>query len=94
MEPLTAGLIGIILIITIGGVWGTVILRGLMERRTLELRSGPDDGRLEELLEGYRQVEARLEHLEEEVGFYRELQEPKNPGRLPSGDPGASGVGS
>lgn len=64
-----------------GGVWGSIILSGLFKRRSL--RSSLDDPRFERLTEENQQLEARLERLEEEVGFLRELQRPGAPPQLP-----------
>lgn len=78
-----------LILIVIGGVWGTMIIRSLLEKRAHKLVAlvAPADGeRLEEVLDDYRQLEARLGHLEEEVGFLRQLREPEPPGQLPVGD--------
>ena len=61
----------------IGGVWGSIILSGLFKKRSL--MSLPEDPRFEVLREENQQLEARLERLEEEIGFIRELQKPEAP---------------
>ncbi len=71
------------------GVWGSIILSGLFKGRTLKLQTPPDDPRIDELREDHYQLEARLERLEGEVSFFRELQEPENPTQIPS--PGKGG---
>ena len=64
----------------VGGVWGSIILSGLFKKRSL--KSPPDDPRFEVLREENQQLEVRLERLEEEVGFIRELQKPEAPPQL------------
>ena len=64
-----------------GGVWGSIILSGLFKRRSL--RSSLDDPRFERLAEENQQLEARLERLEEEIQFLRELRKPETPPQLP-----------
>ena len=71
------------------GVWGSIILSGLFKWRTLRLQTPTDDPRIDELREDHHQLEARLEWLEGEVSFFRELQQPENPTQLPS--PGKGG---
>ena len=64
----------------VGGVWGSIILSGLFRKRSL--KSLPDDPRFEVLREENLELEARLERLEEEIGFIRELQKPEAPPQL------------
>ena len=68
----------------VGGVWGSIILSGLFKKRNL--KSPPDDPRFEVLREENQQIEARLERLEEEIGFFRELQKPENLPQLTSSE--------
>jgi hypothetical protein len=79
----------VLTVLVISGVWGSIILADLFRKRTLKLNTPPDDLRIDQLREGHDQLEARLERLEEEVSFFRELQRPEIPERLPgpaSGD--------
>ena len=70
--------------LVISGVWGSIILHGLLRRRERRLDSAGDDPRIEALSEEHRLLEARLEQLEEEVGFFRQLHAPDQE-RLGSG---------
>ena len=76
----------ILTVLVTTGVWGSIILSGPFKGRTLKLQTPTDDPRIGELREDHHQLEARLERLEEEVGFFRELQQPENPTQLPSPD--------
>lgn len=76
----------LILMVVIGGVWGWTIISELMKARTLRLRPPQVDPRVGELLEDYRRLEDRLEKLEEEVQFFRELHAPEAPRRLTGAD--------
>jgi len=80
----------ILTVLVTGGVWGSIILSGLFKGRELKLRAPTEDPRIDELREDHQQLEARLERLEEEVGFFRELQKPEEPTRLPSPKKGGS----
>ena len=71
-----------------GGVWGSIILSGLFKGRTLKLQTPPDDPRIDQLEEDHHRLEAQVERLEEEISFFRELQQPENPTQLPSPDKG------
>jgi hypothetical protein len=86
MDSMVFILVIVVTVLTVGGVWGSVILSGLMKRRAMKLEAGPDDPRIEQLQEGYGLLEARLEQLEEEVSFFRELHRPDSPPQL--GSPG------
>ena len=66
------------------GVWGSIIISGLVKGLTRKLQKPTDDPRIDELREDHHQLEARLEWLEEEVSFLRALQPPENPTQLPS----------
>jgi hypothetical protein len=76
----------IILMVAIGGVWGWTIISELMKARTLKLQTPPGDPRIGELLEDFRLLEARLDKLEEEVGFFRALHAPEESPSLPPPD--------
>lgn len=80
MDPFITLSIVIIIVVVTGGAWGYAIISSLMERRNLELRSGEADPRVEELQVDFGQLEQRLQRLEEEVGFFRELY-PSDPPR-------------
>lgn len=85
MDPVTAALLGmLLLLVVIGGVWGTMIIRSILERRSFQIGAPADEKRLEEILDDYRQLEARLGQLEEEVGFQRQLRGPEPRGQLPA----------
>lgn len=88
MDSLLFITIIIVTVLTVGGVWGSVILSGLMKRRATKLEAGPEDPRIEQLQEGYGLLEARLEQLEEEVSFFRELHRPESPPQLGSPEDG------
>lgn len=66
----------------ISGVWGSIILAGLFRRWNRKLERPADDPRISALQESHEQLEARLERLEEEVGFFRELSKPEPPSQL------------
>jgi hypothetical protein len=68
------------------GVWGAIFLSGLFQR--WNLKGPPTDPRFEVLREENQHLEARLERLEEEVGFLRELRKPDPRPQLPSSDEG------
>ena len=70
----------ILTVLIIGGVWGSIILSGLFRRRSL--KNPPDDPRFDVLREESYQLEARIERLEEEIGFLRELQKPEAPRQI------------
>lgn len=63
------------------GVWGSMLISARL--KALSAEHGSDDGRLEELHEATRLLESRVERLEEEASFFRELaagdQVPKVP---------------
>jgi hypothetical protein len=80
----------ILTVLVTTGVWGSIILSGLFKRHTLKLQTPTNDPRIGELRENHHQLEARLERLEEEVSFFRELQQPGSPTQLPSPEKGGS----
>lgn len=84
MDPMVFVLILAVTALVVGGVWGSVVLSGLMRRRAIKLESGAEDPRMGELEEGHRLLEVRLEQLEEEVSFLRELRRPESPPQLDS----------
>lgn len=85
MDPVTAALIAMLVMLVIGGVWGTMIIRNILEQRSARLGRATRFEPLQEVVEEYRQLEVRLGRLEEEVAFLRELRAPKAPGKLPPG---------
>ena len=82
MDPFVTLIVLVALIVS--GVWGSIIVSALMKRHVLKSASPQDDARLEELREDHLLLTARIEQLEEEVGFFRELHEPTS-GQLRSG---------
>lgn len=82
MDPVTAALIGILILLVIGGVWGYTIISGLMQRRLRESDAAPGKAELEELRVDHFQLEARLERVEEELEFLRALRAPDDSTRL------------
>ena len=85
MDPFITAVILTVLVIS--GVWGSIILSGLFKRRAMKLEAHPDAPRFEELREDHNQLEARLERLEEELSFFRELHGPETPTQLPRPGP-------
>ena len=77
-------------VLVIGGVWGSVIISALMKRQTLKLEALSEDPRVDEVQEDQLRLEARLEQLEEEVVFFRELHKPETPSQLPAPEDGAT----
>jgi Zn-dependent protease with chaperone function len=86
MDPL----ILVLTVLIISGLWGSIILAGLFRRWNRKLERPADDPRISQLQEGHEQLEARLERLEEEIGFFRELNKPEPPNQLPGPDSGQS----
>jgi len=84
MDALLFVLIVFVTLATIGGAWGWVLLSGWMKRRAIKLESETEDPRVGEIQESHRLLEARVEQLEEEVSFFRELHRPDSPPQLSS----------
>jgi len=85
MDPRVFVLIIVVTVLTVvGGVLASVILSGLMKRWVTKLQPTSEGPRIEQLQESYRLLEARLEQLEEEVSFFRELHRPESPPQLNS----------
>jgi hypothetical protein len=72
---MNTGIVILVVLLAIGGVWGTVVLRALL-RRVLPRGERQSDRRIGELEVDYGQLEARFRQLEEEVGFLRALHGP------------------
>ena len=69
-----------------GGIWGTMGLRAVLRRKSGSEAGSADDPRFA-AAEDMRLLEARLEQMEEEVAFLRELRTPVDRTSLPpSGD--------
>ena len=85
MDPLVAVVMFVVIILVFGGIWGTVLISGLMKRRS-NLLAPQDEARLKELAQAQQMLEARLVKLEDEVSFLRELKKPDAAARLESGD--------
>jgi hypothetical protein len=82
MEPFITIWVAIALVF--GGVWGTIILRALVTRKTKDLEPGEvDDQRLLEMADDTQLLTSRIEQLEEEVSFLRELRQPPADPQLP-----------
>ena len=84
MDELRFILIVFVTVATIGGAWCWVLLSGWMKRRAIKLESAAEDPRVGEVQESHRLLEARVEQLEEEVSFFRELHRPDPPPQLSS----------
>lgn len=86
MDPVTAALIAMLVVLVIGGVWGTLIIRNVLEQRSARVGRTVEAARLEDVLEECQQLEVRLGRLEEEVGFLRELRAPRPSGQIGGGN--------
>jgi hypothetical protein len=73
----------VLTVLVISGVWGSLIISGLLKRRQLKPGTPLDNPRIEELREDHHRLEVRLARLEEEVRFLRELRSPKAHTQLP-----------
>ena len=70
-----------------GGIWGTMGLRAVLRRKSGPEAGSADDPRFAAAAEDRRILEARLEQMEQEVAFLRELRTPVDRASLPpSGD--------
>jgi hypothetical protein len=78
----------VLTVIVTGGVWGAIILSGLFKMRASKLAAPADDPRIGQLEEDHLRLEAQVARLEEEIGFFRELQKPAAPTQLPGPDKG------
>ncbi len=83
IDPVSAALLAMLILVVIGGVWGYTVIRGVMERKTVE--AGGGGGELDALREEHARLEDRLRRVEEEVDFLRELRAPSTPGSLADG---------
>ena len=81
MDPFVTMIVGIVLVFS--GIWGTMILKALLQRRSPNLQPPSDDPRIGELLEDKQLLEERMERVEEELAFFRELRDPKASAQLP-----------
>lgn len=75
----------VLTVLVIGGVWGAIILSGLLKRQTAKLEASRTDPRIDELQDDRRLLEIRIERLEEELAFLRELQGSASGKALPAG---------
>lgn len=87
MEIMPLLIIGLIFL----GVWGSMLVSARVKQMTEGTDSTPDDRLIEEFRETVRLLEARLERVEEEVEFYRELRAPDPTRELPPPPDSASG---
>jgi hypothetical protein len=85
MPPFIFPLLFIALIFT--GVWGSMIVSALVKRLSISTESRPDDLEIQGMREEQHLLEARVERLEEDLGFFRELYRGESPTRLPSPEP-------
>ena len=90
MDPVTAALLGILMLMGGGVVWFTMLLRAWLERKAPRI-GGIDPAKFQEVLDDFQQLEGRLSQLEDEVGFLRQLNEPDSARRLGPPDPGVEG---
>jgi hypothetical protein len=75
-----------------GGVWGTMTLRTVLRRVGGPGSRPADDPQLAQAAEERRLLELRLEQVEEELSFLRELRSPADrPSLPPSGEGNAPG---
>lgn len=87
MDPIIVGtVLGILIILVIGGVWGHTVISGFMQRRLQKADGGANAAELEALRADYAQLEARLGQVEDELGFLRALRAPSPQAGLPSPD--------
>ena len=91
MEPFIT--IWVAIAMVFGGVWGTMILRAMLGRRTKDLPDAQEDPRLGEVVDDTRILASRLDQVEEELAFLRELRRPDAAQELTSGDPDVGGDG-
>ena len=85
MGPFITMIVAIVLIFS--GVWGTLLVRALLERSSRKLESRQEDPRIADLVEDNHLLGTRLERMEEELAFMRELQEPDAPLPLRPAEP-------
>ena len=76
----------VLMALVVVGHWGSIIFSGLFGRRSL--KDPPGDSEFEVLRDEDRQLEARIERLEEEIDFLRELQRPMAPRQITSSEEG------
>ena len=81
MYPITAVLIGLIILAGGSVVWITMLLRAFLDRKALSVGEG-DPQQFAEAAEDHRRLEVRLGQLEDEVEFLRKLKEPEPVARL------------
>lgn len=79
-----------LLMLVFAGVWGSIFLHQHWQLTNRQIDGTPDDPRLTALQEAQELLEQRLELVEEELTFYRELHAPKEPDRLGDGSGGDS----
>ncbi len=83
MDPMILLTFMIVIVLVTGGVMTIELIKGFNERARLKLEKEQTDPRLDDVVEDYRQLEARLERMEEEVEFFRELKGGEKPPSLP-----------
>jgi hypothetical protein len=66
------------------GIWGTMLVSARVKQISEGSAPPPDDRLLDEFREATRLLEARLERVEEELTFYKELRAPEVAKELPA----------
>jgi len=74
-----------VLIIFAAG-WGSAFLWPFLRRHSQKLDQSMDHEVLARVLEDVDQLSTRLNHMEEDLEFFKDLNAPENQGRLPSPD--------
>lgn len=65
--------------------WGSAILLPYVRRNSRKLEGPLDNEVLARLLEDVDQISTRLNRVEEEMDFFKDLKSPREPGSLPPG---------
>lgn len=68
------------------GVWGSMIVSAWVKTLAIKAESSSDDLVIHGMREEQHQLEARVERLEEDLSFFRELYQREPPVQLPSPD--------
>jgi hypothetical protein len=93
------GEFAVFILIIFSAMWGSVVLATLLKERhrkldarlESQLGSGLGDGELAEIHEELVRLSARMERMEDDVGFFTELNRPNQPAQLTEADrPGAA----
>ena len=79
--------LGFVLIVFAAG-WGSAFLLPLLRQRFKKMDQSMDHEVLARVLEDVDQLSTRLNHVEEELDFFKDLNAPEKQGQLPSPDEG------